>query len=263
MTAQDGARCRAAAPRKWIRSAPHGRPRLRPPLRAARARRAVPRVQRRARAARAKLQTQSRARPPRRDVRCSCSRIVVLGIAVPAVRDRDREDRNSIPRGGRQASSPPLQEHGRELFGQRCRNCHTLKAANATAKVGPNLDTPRRPRRSCSTRSRRAARAATATWPPRSSRARTPRPSRSSSRSPAAASSSAGGDGGGAGSRRRSPPPRTFTPALRAPGAASVPPERPQPCRADRCRAPVRRGESMKMPACRAFQTATMPGRIR
>jgi mono/diheme cytochrome c family protein len=40
----------------------------------------------------------------------------------------------------------PLQEKGRELFGQRCRNCHTLKAANATAKIGPNLDAAPRPK---------------------------------------------------------------------------------------------------------------------
>jgi mono/diheme cytochrome c family protein len=29
---------------------------------------------------------------------------------------------------------------GRELFGHNCAFCHTLAAANATAKVGPNLD---------------------------------------------------------------------------------------------------------------------------
>ncbi len=32
------------------------------------------------------------------------------------------------------------EKHGRELFGQRCANCHTLKAANAIAEIGPNLD---------------------------------------------------------------------------------------------------------------------------
>jgi len=30
---------------------------------------------------------------------------------------------------------------GRELFGQHCAVCHTLAAANAIGKVGPNLDT--------------------------------------------------------------------------------------------------------------------------
>ena len=37
------------------------------------------------------------------------------------------------------------EKHGRELFGQRCANCHTLKASNAVAQVGPNLDTLRPP----------------------------------------------------------------------------------------------------------------------
>jgi hypothetical protein len=35
------------------------------------------------------------------------------------------------------------EKNGRELFGQKCAFCHTLAAANATAKVGPNLDTLR------------------------------------------------------------------------------------------------------------------------
>jgi mono/diheme cytochrome c family protein len=32
------------------------------------------------------------------------------------------------------------QKAGRELFGLHCAVCHTLAAANATGKVGPNLD---------------------------------------------------------------------------------------------------------------------------
>jgi hypothetical protein len=35
------------------------------------------------------------------------------------------------------------EKNGRELFGHNCAFCHTLAAANATAKVGPNLDTLR------------------------------------------------------------------------------------------------------------------------
>jgi mono/diheme cytochrome c family protein len=38
------------------------------------------------------------------------------------------------------------EKHGRELFGLRCANCHTLKAANAIGRVGPNLDDLRPPR---------------------------------------------------------------------------------------------------------------------
>jgi mono/diheme cytochrome c family protein len=32
------------------------------------------------------------------------------------------------------------EKQGRMLFGQNCAQCHTLAAANATGKVGPNLD---------------------------------------------------------------------------------------------------------------------------
>ena len=45
------------------------------------------------------------------------------------------------------------EKNGRILFGEHCGVCHTLAAANAVGKVGPNLDTLRRPRRSCCTRS--------------------------------------------------------------------------------------------------------------
>jgi len=33
------------------------------------------------------------------------------------------------------------EKNGRELFGEKCGVCHTLAAANAVGKVGPNLDT--------------------------------------------------------------------------------------------------------------------------
>ena len=33
-----------------------------------------------------------------------------------------------------------LEERGREVFAQRCQNCHTLAATQAVAEVGPNLD---------------------------------------------------------------------------------------------------------------------------
>lgn len=35
------------------------------------------------------------------------------------------------------------EEHGRELFGEYCKICHALEAANAVAQVGPSLDTLR------------------------------------------------------------------------------------------------------------------------
>jgi mono/diheme cytochrome c family protein len=36
-------------------------------------------------------------------------------------------------------------KHGRQLFGQNCAVCHTLDAANAVGKVGPNLDSLKPP----------------------------------------------------------------------------------------------------------------------
>ena len=65
--------------------------------------------------------------------------ILVLGIAIPAAVIATDKGRNSIPEANVKELTP-LQERGRELFGQNCKNCHTLAAANATAQVGPNLD---------------------------------------------------------------------------------------------------------------------------
>jgi mono/diheme cytochrome c family protein len=69
--------------------------------------------------------------------------LLVLGVAIPAYVIATDKDRKSIPEANVKELTP-LQEKGRELFGERCRNCHTLKAANATAKVGPTLDEPPR-----------------------------------------------------------------------------------------------------------------------
>jgi mono/diheme cytochrome c family protein len=37
------------------------------------------------------------------------------------------------------------EQRGRRLFSQHCGNCHTLKTANAVARVGPSLDMLRPP----------------------------------------------------------------------------------------------------------------------
>ena len=71
--------------------------------------------------------------------------ILILGIAVPAVVIATETSRNSIP----EANVKELTEtqlHGRELFDLRCKNCHALEAAKATARVGPNLDDLRPPK---------------------------------------------------------------------------------------------------------------------
>jgi mono/diheme cytochrome c family protein len=71
--------------------------------------------------------------------------LLLLGIAIPVYAISTDKDRSSIPEAN-VTELTPLQEKGRELFGQRCRNCHTLKAANAVAEVGPNLDNLRPPK---------------------------------------------------------------------------------------------------------------------
>jgi mono/diheme cytochrome c family protein len=58
---------------------------------------------------------------------------------VPAAVIASVDDRNDIPQAG-VTNLTPAEKHGRELFGRSCGLCHTLKAANAIATVGPNLD---------------------------------------------------------------------------------------------------------------------------
>jgi mono/diheme cytochrome c family protein len=88
--------------------------------------------------ARQRLQTQSR-RGRRGATLVFALTILVLGIAVPAAVIATEKGRNSIPEANVKELTD-LQERGRELFDQRCKNCHTLAAAKATARVGPNLD---------------------------------------------------------------------------------------------------------------------------
>jgi mono/diheme cytochrome c family protein len=65
--------------------------------------------------------------------------LVVLGIAIPAAVIASEKNNDSIPEAGIRDLTE-LQKHGQELFGQRCKQCHTLAAANANGKIGPNLD---------------------------------------------------------------------------------------------------------------------------
>ncbi len=71
--------------------------------------------------------------------------LVVLGIAVPAAVIATEKSRDSIPEANVKDLTE-VQQRGRELFSQRCKNCHTLAAAKATARVGPNLDELRPPK---------------------------------------------------------------------------------------------------------------------
>jgi len=65
--------------------------------------------------------------------------VVILGLAIPAAVIATVEARDDIP-SANVSNLTAAEKHGRELFGRRCAICHTLKAANAVAQVGPDLD---------------------------------------------------------------------------------------------------------------------------
>ena len=65
--------------------------------------------------------------------------LVGLGIGVPAAVIGAVDSRDSVPEENI-ANLTASEKKGRELFGQHCKNCHTLAAGNAVAQVGPNLD---------------------------------------------------------------------------------------------------------------------------
>src|SRR4051794_22544204 len=71
--------------------------------------------------------------------------IAAFGIALPAVvLARGGEERAKQAPGGVDLTT--AEAHGRELFAQNCSTCHTLRAANAVGRVGPNLDQLRPPK---------------------------------------------------------------------------------------------------------------------
>jgi mono/diheme cytochrome c family protein len=63
--------------------------------------------------------------------------VVLLGVLVPALVIAAAKDSDKAP-GGVELTA--ADEHGRQVFAERCATCHTLRAANAVGKVGPNLD---------------------------------------------------------------------------------------------------------------------------
>ena len=63
---------------------------------------------------------------------------VAFGIAIPALfLVGNRNSANGQVGGIRLTAA---EKHGRQVFGERCAQCHTLAAANAVGKLGPNLD---------------------------------------------------------------------------------------------------------------------------
>ncbi len=64
---------------------------------------------------------------------------VGFGVAIPLVFLIGNHVNASAQVSGYRLT--PAMKSGRQLFGQKCGVCHTLAAANAVGKVGPNLDT--------------------------------------------------------------------------------------------------------------------------
>jgi len=71
--------------------------------------------------------------------------LLILGLGIPAAVIATVSSRNDIPEANVE-NLTAAEQHGLQLFGERCKNCHTLAAANAVAQVGPNLDDLRPPK---------------------------------------------------------------------------------------------------------------------
>jgi mono/diheme cytochrome c family protein len=69
--------------------------------------------------------------------------VVAIGVVVPAVILIGSDDARSAP-GGVELTA--AEERGRTIFAEQCAQCHTLRAANAVGRVGPNLDALRPPK---------------------------------------------------------------------------------------------------------------------
>ena len=61
-----------------------------------------------------------------------------FGVAMPLVFLTGNHSNASAAVGGMKLTT--AEKYGREIFGEHCGVCHTLLAANAVGKVGPNLD---------------------------------------------------------------------------------------------------------------------------
>src|SRR5579884_1945383 len=88
--------------------------------------------------ARATLQSQSRG--ARRTAGWIFAGVyIAFGIVIPGLFLAGNHANANKQIGGIRLTA--AEKSGRELFGMHCGVCHTLAAANAVGKVGPNLDT--------------------------------------------------------------------------------------------------------------------------
>lgn len=67
-----------------------------------------------------------------------------FGIALPTVVIASNHHDDKAGQQGIKLTA--AEEHGRELFGHTCNQCHTLAAANTVGRTGPNLDMLRPPK---------------------------------------------------------------------------------------------------------------------
>jgi mono/diheme cytochrome c family protein len=63
---------------------------------------------------------------------------VVFGVGLPLLMLTGNHHNANAQVGGVRLTA--AEKNGRQLFGEHCGVCHTLAAANAVGKVGPNLD---------------------------------------------------------------------------------------------------------------------------
>ncbi|MCW2954202.1 MAG: hypothetical protein JWQ48_3372 [Conexibacter sp.] len=71
--------------------------------------------------------------------------VVIIAVVVLIIANNSSDATRTVHQGAVKAKLTPEQAHGRELFATTCASCHTLAAANAVGKVGPNLDQLRPP----------------------------------------------------------------------------------------------------------------------
>jgi mono/diheme cytochrome c family protein len=89
------------------------------------------------RGARESLHTESKL--GQRAVMVAVVLVFALGLVVPAlVLAFNGANKASVAVGGVHLNAE--EQHGRVLFSESCAVCHTLAAANAAGRIGPNLD---------------------------------------------------------------------------------------------------------------------------
>ena len=64
--------------------------------------------------------------------------MIGFGLVIPAIFLVGNHNRTSAGTGGIKLTAQEV--NGRTLFGEHCAVCHTLSAASAVGKTGPNLD---------------------------------------------------------------------------------------------------------------------------